>query len=90
MRVDVRIIDSFHSDKADSDCTELPDLMEAGVKIFEYTPGFITAKIVADDGICCGRDGALTIRSLVHHYENAVPDVSYEAFQLSRKILKPF
>lgn len=45
-------------------------LLQAGVKIYEYTPGFIHAKgLVADDE--CAFVGTINLdyRSLVHHYE---------------------
>lgn len=48
-------------------------LMRAGVKIYEYTPGFIHAKsIVCDDE--CAVVGTINFdyRSLYHHFENAV------------------
>lgn len=47
--------------------------MAAGVRIYEYTPGFIHSKhVVADDDF--GVVGTINFdyRSLVHHYENAV------------------
>ncbi len=50
-----------------------PRLIDAGVKIYEYTPGFIHAKTyLADD--CYGMVGTsnLDYRSLVHHFENGV------------------
>ena len=48
-------------------------LIRAGVKIYEYTPGFIHAKsIVCDDE--CAVVGTINFdyRSLYHHFENAV------------------
>ncbi len=48
-------------------------LMEAGVKIYEYKPGFIHAKsYVSDDK--CAMIGTINLdyRSLVHHFENGV------------------
>lgn len=48
-------------------------LMKAGVKIYEYTPGFIHAKsVVSDDE--CAIVGTINFdyRSLYHHFENAV------------------
>lgn len=47
-------------------------LLQAGVRIYEYTPGFIHAKtMVADDKeAICGTIN-LDYRSLVHHYECA-------------------
>lgn len=48
-------------------------LMNAGVKIYEYTPGFIHAKtyIVDDEYALLGTIN-LDYRSLVHHFENGV------------------
>ncbi len=50
-----------------------PRLMDAGVKIYEYEPGFIHAKsyLVDDD---YGMIGTINLdyRSLVHHFENGV------------------
>ena len=48
-------------------------LLKAGVKIYEYTPGFIHAKsIISDDE--CAVVGTINFdyRSLYHHFENAV------------------
>ena len=47
-------------------------LVEAGVKIYEYTPGFIHAKtFVSDDELGIVGTINLDYRSLVHHYECA-------------------
>ena len=49
------------------------DLMDAGVKIYEYTPGFVHSKLVlADDEMAVGVSINFDYRSFVHHYENAV------------------
>lgn len=49
------------------------ELREAGVRIFEYTPGFIHSKnFVVDDIYAVIGTINLDYRSLVHHYENAV------------------
>ncbi len=48
-------------------------LIQAGVKIYEYTPGFVHAKIfVSDDEVATVGTINLDFRSLVHHYENGV------------------
>ncbi|MBQ8295055.1 MAG: cardiolipin synthase [Clostridia bacterium] len=48
-------------------------LMDAGVKIYEYTPGFIHAKVyLADDELAIVGTVNLDYRSLVHHFENGV------------------
>ena len=45
-------------------------LLKAGVKIYEYTPGFVHAKmLVADDDLAFVGTINLDYRSLVHHYE---------------------
>ncbi len=48
-------------------------LMKAGVRIFEYLPGFVHAKVYLADGerAIVGTVN-LDYRSLVHHFENAV------------------
>ena len=48
-------------------------LMKAGVKIYEYEPGFIHAKsYLADDDYAMIGTINLDYRSLVHHFENGV------------------
>lgn len=48
-------------------------LMKAGVKIYEYTPGFIHAKsVVSDDERAVVGTINFDYRSLYHHFENAV------------------
>ena len=57
-------------------------LMQAGVKIYEYTPGFIHSKsIVSDDA--CAVVGTINFdyRSLYHHFENAVYFAGCDAVQ---------
>ena len=48
-----------------------PDLLRAGVKIYEYTPGFVHSKIfVSDDCISTVGTVNLDFRSLFLHFEN--------------------
>lgn len=48
------------------------ELLEAGVKIYEYTPGFVHAKVfVADDEKAVVGSLNLDYRSLYHHFECA-------------------
>lgn len=48
-------------------------LMDAGVKIYQFTPGFIHSKqILVDDEIAIVGTINLDFRSLVHHFENGV------------------
>ncbi len=48
-------------------------LLDSGVKIYEYTPGFIHAKNYVADGKCAILGTInLDYRSLAHHFENAV------------------
>ena len=50
-----------------------PQLVEAGAKIYEYTPGFLHAKTwLVDGGIAVVGSINLDYRSLYHHFENAV------------------
>ncbi|MEW4354731.1 cardiolipin synthase [Streptococcus pneumoniae] len=74
--VDVRIVTPYIPDKRLIQLVTrgaYPDLLEAGVRIFEYTPGFIHSKhVVADDEFAVVGTINFDYRSLVHHYENAV------------------
>lgn len=71
--VDVRIITPHIPDKKiifNMTRSNYPYLMEAGVKIYEYAPGFIHAKmLIADDILAFVGTINLDYRSLVHHYE---------------------
>ncbi len=50
--------------------TYYPVLLEAGVKLYEYTPGFVHAKLfVSDDKKACIGSVNLDYRSLYHHFE---------------------
>ena len=74
--VDVRIVTPFVPDKKIIQLVTrgaYPDLLSAGVRIFEYTPGFIHSKqMIVDDRFAAVGTINLDYRSLVHHYENAV------------------
>lgn len=74
--VDVRIVTPFIPDKKLIQIVTrgaYPDLLEAGVKIYEYTPGFIHSKnVISDDELAVVGTINFDYRSLVHHYENAV------------------
>ncbi|MBR3824208.1 MAG: cardiolipin synthase [Lachnospiraceae bacterium] len=61
-------------------------LMKAGVKIYEYEPGFIHAKsyLVDDDYAMIGTIN-LDYRSLVHHFENGVWMYQTEAAKALKK-----
>lgn len=53
--------------------THYPSLLRSGVKIFEYTPGFVHAKcFVADDREAVVGTINLDYRSLYHHFECAL------------------
>ena len=74
--VDVRIIVPHIPDKKiifGMTQSFYPRLMSAGVKIYEYEPGFIHAKsyLVDDEYAMIGTIN-LDYRSLVHHFENGV------------------
>lgn len=74
--VDVRIVTPYIPDKKVIQLVTrgaYPDLRSAGVRIFEYEPGFVHSKnVLVDDHL--GVVGTINFdyRSLVHHYENAV------------------
>ncbi len=74
--VDVRIIVPHVPDKKmvfTMTRSFYPRLIAAGVKIYEYTPGFIHAKsYVADGKYAMIGTINLDYRSLVHHFENGV------------------
>lgn len=74
--VDVRIIVPHIPDKKivfGMTRSFYPRLMSAGVRIFEYTPGFIHAKCyLCDDELAMIGTINLDYRSLVHHFENGV------------------
>ena len=74
--VDVRIIMPHIPDKAYAFAlarTHYPELLRAGVKIFEYLPGFVHAKtFVSDDTTAVVGTVNLDYRSLYLHFENAV------------------
>ena len=74
--VDVRIVTPHIPDKKLIQLVtrgSYPDLLSAGVSIYEYTPGFIHSKqMIVDDRFAVVGTINLDYRSLVHHYENAV------------------
>ena len=61
-------------------------LMDAGVQIYEYEPGFVHAKVYLADGETA-MVGTINLdyRSLVHHFENGVWMHSCEAVESIRK-----
>ena len=74
--VDVRIITPGIPDKKKIKImtkSSYPYLLAAGVKIYEYTPGFIHEKnFVSDDKYAVIGTINFDYRSFVHHFENAV------------------
>ncbi len=74
--VDVRIITPRIPDKKVAFSitrSNYTKLIRGGVKIYEYTPGFIHAKsFLADDDVGIVGTINLDYRSLMHHFENAV------------------
>ncbi len=74
--VDVRIVVPHVPDKRsvfEITRSYFPRLLAAGVRIYEYTPGFIHAKTwIADDLVAVVGTINLDYRSLVHHFENGV------------------
>ena len=74
--MDVRIITPHIPDKRyvfEVTRAHYPPLLEAGVKIYEYTPGFIHAKnFVVDDRFATVGTVNLDYRSLFLHFEDGV------------------
>ena len=74
--VDIRIVTPFIPDKKLIQLITrgaYSDLLSAGVRIFEYSPGFIHSKqILVDKDFAAVGTINLDYRSLLHHYENAV------------------
>ena len=74
--VDVRIITPTIPDKKGIKVmtkSSYPTLMESGVRIFEYLPGFIHEKLmVVDDLYAVVGTINLDYRSLVHHFEDGL------------------
>lgn len=74
--VDVRIITPRTADKKIIKImtkSAYPYLISAGVRIFEYTPGFIHEKlVVSDDSYAIVGTINFDYRSLVHHFEDAL------------------
>jgi cardiolipin synthase len=74
--VDVRIITPHVADKwyvHNVTQTYYAPLIEAGVKIYEYTPGFIHSKVMICDGVLATVGTInLDFRSLYHHFECGV------------------
>ncbi|MFI3115916.1 MAG: cardiolipin synthase [Clostridia bacterium] len=71
--VDVKIITPFVPDKKyvhPVTCSFYPQLIDAGVKIYEYTPGFMHGKvIIADDNIGVVGTINMDFRSFYMHFE---------------------
>lgn len=74
--VDVRLITPGIPDKKAVNVmtkSSYPHLLASGVRIFEYTPGFIHEKLfVSDDEFCVIGSINLDYRSLVHHFEDGL------------------
>lgn len=74
--VDVRIILPHIPDKKVAFAMArsfYPNLLEAGVKIYEYLPGFVHAKaVVSDNQVATVGSVNLDYRSFYHHFENGV------------------
>ena len=71
--VDVRVITPHIPDKKIVFCltrSSYKELRKAGVKVYEYTPGFIHAKmLVSDDDMAFVGTINMDFRSLTHHFE---------------------
>lgn len=70
------------------------ELVEAGVKIYEYTPGFVHSKVMVSDDIKA-MVGSINLdyRSLYHHFEcaaylyrcDAIPDIEKDFYETLKK-----
>ena len=71
--VDVRVVTPHIPDKKMVFCltrSSYKELREAGVRVYEYTPGFIHAKmLVSDDDMAFVGTINMDFRSLTHHFE---------------------
>jgi cardiolipin synthase len=83
--IDVRIITPHIPDKKlifKMTQSSYKRLMEAGVKIYEYTPGFIHTKSYQADGqVAIIGTINLDYRSLVHNFENGVWMYNHEVIK---------
>lgn len=74
--IDIRIMTPFVPDKQYVHAVtraNYPQLLKAGIKIYEYTPGFIHAKtIVCDDELSVVGTTNFDFRSFYLHFENGV------------------
>ena len=74
--VDVRIVTPYIPDKKVIQLVTRGaylDLLSAGVRIYEYSPGFLHSKqMIVDGEVATVGTINFDYRSLVHHYENAV------------------
>ncbi|MDE6960958.1 MAG: hypothetical protein K2P27_08865, partial [Lachnospiraceae bacterium] len=80
--------------------THYPSLLASGVRIFEYTPGFVHAKVfVSDDREAVVGTINLDYRSLYHHFEcatylyrtNCIPEIEEDfekTLQKCRRVTK--
>lgn len=89
--VDVRIITPFIPDKKNVKLLtnyNYGELLEHGVRIYEYTPGFIHAKTIMNEK--CAIVGTINMdyRSFYLHYENGVWMSNYEVIQMIKADLK--
>ena len=66
-----------------------PQFISLGVKIFEYTPGFLHGKsIVSDDTVAVVGSVNIDYRSLAHNFENGALIYNHEAvLDLKRDVL---
>ena len=87
--VDVRIIMPGIPDKKivwDIGRSYYPQLLDAGVKIYEYEPGFVHAKVFLSDDMCATVGSInLDYRSLYLHFENGTFMIGTDAIRDIRK-----
>ena len=72
--VDVRLMMPARSDSKIvhiGSCSFIEDILKAGVKVYQYMPGFIHSKmVVADDKVCTIGSANMDFRSFEHNFES--------------------
>lgn len=90
--IDVRIITPHIPDKKiifAMTRSSYKRLMDAGVKIYEFEPGFVHAKVyISDDQYAIVGTINLDYRSLVHHFENGVWMYQHEVLEAVKEDMK--
>ncbi len=88
--VDVRLMLPARSDSKIvhvGSCSFIEDILKAGVKVYQYTPGFLHSKmVVSDDKICTIGSANMDFRSFEHNFESNAFIYNKELAISTRKI----